>query len=89
MSAEPTEPVVTTEVKTSTRGMVDGSILLGVAISGWLALILTITVCGIVTTNMILAALGYTSVYVTIPEPLYSGFIAALAFYLGLNKKQA
>lgn len=63
-----------------------GSMLLGVSIRAWLAIILTGTVCGIVTTNIILACLGYTSTTVTIPEPLYSGFMIALGAYFSQSR---
>lgn len=64
-----------------------GSLIWGVSVRGWLAIMLTATVCGITSTNIVLACLGYTSTQVVIPEPLYSGFIAALGFYLGQIKK--
>lgn len=65
----------------------NGSYILGVSVRGWLALMLTFTVCTIVAGNILMASLGYTSVNVTVPEPLYSGFMTALGFYLGQLKK--
>lgn len=65
----------------------NGSKIFGVSVPGCLALMLTGTVCLIVMGNITMACLGMTSVNVVIPEPLYSGFIAALGFYLGQHKK--
>jgi hypothetical protein len=65
----------------------NGSTLFNVSVRGWLAIILTVTVCGITATNIIMACLGMTSVNVIIPEPLYSGFMTALGFYLGSKTK--
>lgn len=66
-----------------TAGTGNGSSIAGISVRGMLALILTVTVCGITATNIVMACLGYTSTNVTIPEPLYSGFMTALGFYLG------
>lgn len=65
----------------------ESSAILGVSVRGWLALLLTFTVCGITSTNIVMACLGLTSVNVVIPEPLYSGFMTALGFYLGSIKR--
>jgi hypothetical protein len=66
----------------------NGSYLFGVSVRGWLALMLAGTVCGITATNIVMACLGMTSVNVVIPEPLYSGFMTALGFYLGQGIKK-
>jgi hypothetical protein len=67
----------------------NGSSIFGVSVRGWLALLLTATVCAICTAQGVFISLGWTSTTITIPEPLYSGFMTALGFYLGqgLNKK--
>jgi hypothetical protein len=65
----------------------NGSAIFGVSVRGWLALMLAFTVCAITATNIIMACLGLTSVNIIIPEPLYSGFMTALGFYLGQSKK--
>lgn len=82
----PKEPVQTESVsvqKQTVGPTQQDSSALGISVRGWLALILTITVCGITATNIVLAAMGMTSTHVQIPEPLYSGFMTALGFYLG------
>jgi hypothetical protein len=75
------------EETTPPNGNGNGSTLFNVSVRGWLAIILTVTVCGITATNIIMACLGMTSVNVIIPEPLYSGFMTALGFYLGSIKR--
>lgn len=59
-----------------------------VSIRAWLAIIITITICGNWTANMFMASLGYTSVNISIPEPLYSAFMMVLGMYFGQAKKQ-
>ena len=66
-----------------------GSMILGVSIRAWLALILAVAVSAIVATNMILACFGYTSTTIVIPEPLYSGFMIALGAYFSQGKQSA
>jgi hypothetical protein len=61
----------------------NGSSIFGVSVRGWLAMMLTFTVCLIVAGNILMASMGWTSTNVQIPEPLYSGFLTALGFYLG------
>jgi hypothetical protein len=75
--------------KESPGGLIvpNGSSIFGVSVRGWLALLLCGTVCAITTTNIVMACLGLTSVNIVIPEPLYSGFMTALGFYLGQSKK--
>lgn len=73
--------------QTNGNGKPDSSSMFGVSVRGWLALLLTVTVCAITTTNIVMACLGMTSVNVVIPEPLYSGFMTALGFYLGSMKR--
>lgn len=65
----------------------NGSTIFGVSVRGWLAIMLTGTICLSYLSQQVMASLGWTSVNVVIPEPLYSGFIAALGFYLGQTKK--
>jgi len=54
-----------------------------VSVRAWLAVLITITICGNWTANMIMASLGITSVNITIPEPLYSAFTMVLGIYFG------
>lgn len=54
-----------------------------VSVRAWLAILITITICGNWTANMIMASLGYTSVNIVIPEPLYSAFTMVLGIYFG------
>lgn len=54
-----------------------------VSIRAWLAVLITITICGNWTANMIMASLGITSVNIVIPEPLYSAFTMVLGIYFG------
>ncbi len=61
----------------------NGSSIFGVSVRGWLALLLTATVCAMCTASSVFVSLGWTSANITIPEPLYSGFMTALGFYLG------
>jgi hypothetical protein len=53
----------------------DESKILGVSIRGWLAVLMTMTVC-------VMSAFK-----TTITEPLYSGFLMGLGFYLGQKTK--
>lgn len=59
-----------------------------VSVRAWLAILITITICGNWTANMIMASLGYTSVNITIPEPLYSAFTMVLGIYFGQALKK-
>jgi len=67
---------------------VNGSGLFKISIRAWLALIITITICGNWTVNMVMAILGYTSVNIVIPEPLYSAFTMVLGIYFGQQLKK-
>jgi len=59
-----------------------------ISVRAWLALLITVTICGNWTANMVMASLGYTSVNIVIPEPLYSAFMMVLGIYFGqANKK--
>lgn len=78
-----TEDTTIIQKSSVSAGTGNGSSIAGISVRGMLALILTVTVCGITATNIVMACLGYTSVDVKIPEPLYSGFMTALGFYLG------
>ena len=53
----------------------DDSKILGVSVRAWLAVLLTYTVC-------IMSGYG-----VKIDEPLYSGFLMGLGFFLGQKSK--
>lgn len=66
----------------------NGSAIFGVSVRGWLAIILTVTVCVICAASVVFISLGWTSSTITIPEPLYSGFMTALGFYLGQTMKK-
>ena len=48
--------------------------LFGVSIRGWLAVMMTFTVCVLAPTK------------IEVKEPLYSGFLMGLGFYLGQKK---
>lgn len=54
-----------------------------VSVRAWLAMLITVTICGNWTANMVMASLGYTSVNIVIPEPLYSAFTMVLGIYFG------
>lgn len=62
--------------------------VLNVSIRGWIALILTITVCLVGLQGFIFALVQVTGVEaIKVEEPLYSAFLIALGFYFGQNKK--
>lgn len=69
------------ESKTITNS--EPSALGTVSVRAWLAVLITITICGNWTANMIMASLGVTSVNIVIPEPLYSAFTMVLGIYFG------
>lgn len=56
--------------------MNDESKIFGISVRGWLAIIIVFTVCG-------MSPFGKK-----IEEPLYSGFMIALGFYLGSKSQQ-
>lgn len=58
-----------------------------ISVRAWLALIITLAVVVNWTANMTMAALGYTSVNIVIPEPIYSAFMMVLGMYFGQAKK--
>ena len=53
----------------------DESKLLGVSVRGWLAVLMASTVCIM------------SSCVIEVKEPLYSGFLMGLGFYLGSKSK--
>ena len=55
--------------------------VIGVSVRGWIALLLTATVCAM---NLI-PQFG-NAIPVKIEEPLYSGWLLALGFYFGQKK---
>jgi hypothetical protein len=57
-------------------------------VRAWLAVLITVTICGNWTANMVMASLGYTSVNIIIPEPLYSAFTMVLGIYFGQSMKK-
>jgi len=59
-----------------------------VSVRAWLAILITVTICGNWTANMVMASLGYTSVNIVIPEPLYSAFTMVLGIYFGQALKK-
>lgn len=59
-----------------------------VSVRAWLALIITLCVCANWTANMVMASLGYTSVNIVIPEPIYSAFMMVLGMYFGQAVKK-
>ena len=58
-----------------------------VSIRGWIALILTITVCLVGLQGFVFALAQIGMEPVKVEEPLYSAFLIALGFYFGQNKK--
>lgn len=75
-----------TEETTFTGKPEPESRVMGVSVRGWIALLLTSTVCA-----MNLAALwptlhGVSQFVLKIEEPLYSGWLLALGFYFGQKK---
>ena len=66
----------------------DVSAIGSVSVRAWLAILITITICGNWTANMVMASLGFTSVNITIPEPLYSAFTMVLGIYFGQSIKK-
>lgn len=65
----------------------DTSAIAGVSVRALLALLITVTICSNWTANMVMASLGFTSVNIVIPEPLYSAFMMVLGMYFGQAKK--
>lgn len=59
-----------------------------ISVRAWLAIIITVCVCANWTANMTMAALGYTSVNIVIPEPIYSAFMMVLGMYFGQATKK-
>ena len=66
----------------------DPSTVGNVSVRAWLAVLITVTICGNWTANMVMASLGYTSVNIIIPEPLYSAFTMVLGIYFGQSMKK-
>lgn len=67
---------------------VNGSEVFGVSVRAWLALIITLTVCGNWTANTLMVSLGYTSANITVPEPLYSVWVGVIGIYFGQQLKK-
>lgn len=65
------------ETTPKSNGTQDTSQFWGISIRGWLVGIMVITVCGI-------CAFGKE-----VPEPLYTGFLTGLGFYLGQKFQKA
>ncbi len=59
-----------------------------ISVRAWLAIIITLAVVLNWTANMTMAALGYTSVNIVIPEPIYSAFMMVLGMYFGQATKK-
>lgn len=72
----------------TTKPINDPSAIGTVSVRAWLAVLITITICGNWTANMVMASLGYTSVNIIIPEPLYSAFTMVLGIYFGQSMKK-
>ncbi len=78
-----------TEITTSTKATTSEPSAIGtVSVRAWLAVLITVTICGNWTANMVMASLGYTSVNIVIPEPLYSAFTMVLGIYFGQSMKK-
>jgi len=60
-----------------TNGAQDTSQFWGISIRGWIVIVMVVTVCGI-------CSLGRE-----VPEPLYTGFLTGLGFYLGQKIQKA
>mgnify|MGYP006315085473 FL=1 len=73
---------------TTTSKPNDPSTIGTVSVRAWLAVLITVTICVNWTANMIMASLGYTSVNIVIPEPLYSAFTMVLGMYFGQALKK-
>lgn len=58
-----------------------------ISVRAWLALIITLAVTINWSANMVMASLGYTSVNIVVPEPIYSAFMMVLGMYFGQAKK--
>lgn len=84
--SEQTETIEKTTTDTAKPGT-DPSTIGSVSVRAWLAVLITVTICGNWTANMIMASLGFTSTNIIIPEPLYSAFMMVLGMYFGQAKK--
>ncbi len=85
------DQVTATVTEKTTEVIGDGanaSNMFGVSIRAWLAILITVTICANWTANMVMAMLGYTSVNITVPEPLYSAFTMVLGIYFGQQLKK-
>lgn len=63
------------------------STIAGVSVRGWIVVIIVLSVCGNWIANTLMVSLGYTSANMTVPEPIYSVFIAVISYYFGQLKK--
>lgn len=59
-----------------------------ISVRAWLAIIITLAVVLNWSANMTMAALGYTSTNIVIPEPIYSAFMMVLGMYFGQATKK-
>lgn len=59
-----------------------------ISVRAWIAIIITLAVTLNWTANMTMAALGYTSTDIVIPEPIYSAFMMVLGMYFGQATKK-
>lgn len=75
MSEQPEQP--------EKNGQEPASVVASVSVRAWLAILITVTICGNWTANMVMASMGITSVNIVIPEPLYSAFTMVLGIYFG------
>lgn len=64
------------------------SAIKNISVRAWLAIIITLSVTLNWTANMTMAALGYTSTNIVIPEPIYSAFMMVLGMYFGQATKK-
>ena len=85
--SEQTETIEKTTSDTS-KPSSDPSTIGSVSVRAWLAVMITVTICANWTANMVMASLGYTSVNIIIPEPLYSAFTMVLGMYFGQALKK-
>ena len=85
---EQTSTITKTESSGDSKDVNNGSEFFGVSVRAWLAILITLTVCCNWTVNMMMSMLGYTSVNIVVPEPLYSAFTMVLGIYFGQQLKK-
>lgn len=69
------------------EGMTNGSSIFGVSIRAWVVITTTAAILGAWLTNCVFNALGYTSATFSVPEPIYTVWIAVISYYFGTLKK--